>query len=296
MNIAELVKKYELPDKQIQQIQNHIIKTETYKKYSVESPKTIILGAQPGSGKTELQKIAEQDFKYNAVICNPDNFRDFHPQALEIKKNHERLYPELTSKYAHRWNLGLQRHCRENKLNYILETTFKDGQQLNQTISAIKTHNFGIDIMLLSVNAKLSIVGIHARFEDQKSRKDFGRSVSLTEHNMRYKALPLALKEVADAALFNNISIYGRNIFVDGETYKSGIHLVAKNPTGKFSITDVFIKERDRALSHKEVSFLNVEIKNVISLMDKRHADISEINSFKESLGISVEPKRIFKR
>lgn len=296
MIIAELVKKYELPDKQIQQIQNHIIKTETYNKYAVDSPKTIILGAQPGSGKTELQKIAEQEFKYNAVICNPDNFRDFHPQALEIKKNHERLYPELTSKYAHRWNLGLQRHCRENRLNYILETTFKDGQQLNQTISAIKTHNFDVDIMLLSVNAKLSIVGIHARFEDQKRRKDFGRSVSLTEHNMRYNAIPLALKEVADAALFNNISIYGRNIFVDGDIYKSGVQLVAKNPKGKFSIADVFIRERDRALSHKEVSFLNIEIKNVVSLMEKRNAAITEINSFKESLWISIEPKRIFKR
>ena len=296
MNNAALLKKYELTDRQIQQIQNRIIKTETYKKSSVDSPKTVILGAQPGSGKTELQKIAEQHFKYNAVICNPDNFRDFHPHALEIKKSHEKLYPELTAKYAHHWNLGLQKHCRENKLNYILETTFKDGQQLNQTISAIKTHDFSVDIMLLAVNAKLSIVGIHARFEDQKNTKNFGRSVSLKDHDMRYNAIPLALKEVADASLFNNISIYGRNIFVDGNTYKSGIHLIAKNPGGKFSVTDIFLKERNRTISHKELSFLNMEIKNVVSLMEKRNAGIADIESFTESVGISNEPKRTFKR
>lgn len=296
MNIAELLKKYELNDKQLRQIQNHIIKTETYKKSSVDFPKTIILGAQPGSGKTELQKIAEQEFKYNVVICNPDNFRDFHPMAVEIKKNHEKSYPELTAKYAHRWNLGLQKHCRENKLNYILETAFKDGQQLNQTISAIKTHDFNVDIMLLAVNDKLSIVGIHARFEDQKSRKDFGRSVSITDHDMRYNAIPLALKEVTDASLFDNISIYGRNIFVDGSIYKSGVHLIAKNPSGKFSVVNVFLKERNRVLSNKELSFLHIEIKNVVSLMEKRSADVADINSFKESLGITIEPKRTFKR
>lgn len=296
MNIAGLLKKYELPDKQIQQIQNHIIKTETYNKSSVDFPKTIILGAQPGSGKTELQKIAEQDLKYNVVICNPDNFRDFHPMVIEIKKNHEKLYPELTAKYAHRWNLGLQKHCRQNKLNYILETAFKDGQQLNQTISAIKTHDFNVDIMLLAVNTKLSIVGIHARFEDQKNRKDFGRSVSLTDHDMRYNAIPLALKEVTDAALFDNISIYGRNIFVDGNNYKSGVHLIAKNPSGKFSVADIFLKERNRALTYKELSFLNIEIKNVVSLMEKRNAGVPDINSFKESLGISFEPKQTIKR
>lgn len=296
MSIAELLKKYELPDNQIQQIQNHIIKTETYNKSSVDFPKAIILGAQPGSGKTELQKIAEQEFKYKAVICSPDNFRDFHPMSKEIKKNHEKLYPDLTAKYAHRWNLGLQRHCRENKLNYILETAFKDGQQLNQTISAIKTHDFNVDIMLLAVNDKLSIVGIHARFEDQKNRKDFGRSVSIADHDMRYNAIPLALKEVTDASLFDNISIYGRNIFVDGDTYKSGVNLIAKNPSGKFSVADVFLKERNRVLSHKELSFLNIEIKNVVSLMEKRSADVNDINSFKESLGISIEPKQTFKR
>jgi citrate lyase synthetase len=106
----------------------------------------------------------------------------------------------------------------------------------------------------------------------------------------------LALKEVAAASLFNDISIYGRNIFVDGNAYKSGIHLIAKNPIDKFSAVDVFLKERSRALSHKELSFLNIEIKNVVSLMEKRHAGIADICSFKESLRILNEPKKVYKR
>jgi predicted ABC-type ATPase len=296
MNTAALLKKYELTDKQLQQIQNRIIKTETYKKLPVAFPKAIILGAQPGSGKTELQKIAEQYFKYSAVICNPDNFRDFHPKALEIKQHHEKLYPEITSKYAHHWNAGLQKHCRQNKLNYILETNFKDGQQLNQTMSAIKAHDFSVDIMLLAVNATLSKIGIHARFEDQKHAKNFGRSVSVLEHDMRYNAIPLALKEVADAGLYNNISIYGRNIFVDGDQYKSGVHLIAKNPTGIFSAADIFLKERNRILSQKEKAFLQMEIKNVVSLMEKRNAAAEDINAFKQSVGIVHSIKKTFKR
>jgi len=39
-----------------------------------------------------------------------------------------------------------------------------------------------------------------------------------------------------------------------------------------------------------------MEIKNVVSLMEKRNAGITDIESFKESVGISNEHKITFKR
>ena len=90
----------------------------------IDQPVVVILGGQPGCGKTELEKIASDELGGNVMVCNGDIFRDYHPQAETIKADFEAYYLELTVKTAHAWNQGLREYCEQRRLNYILETTF----------------------------------------------------------------------------------------------------------------------------------------------------------------------------
>lgn len=63
-------------------------------------PVVVIIGAQPGAGKTQLEDLAQKELGGNVVNCNADLFRDFHPRGEEIKHKFEAYYPELTSGYA----------------------------------------------------------------------------------------------------------------------------------------------------------------------------------------------------
>lgn len=176
--IKKLQKYYELSLDMYQRSLQVIIRSYTSRKKPADKPTLIILGAQSGAGKTELQVAAEKSLLGNVVICNADLLRDAHPLAAQIKKDYPALYPQITAQYAQRWNDDLCNYCRSNKLNYILETTFSSGNRLNETIQVAKENGYDVDIYLLVVPAKLSRLGTHLRFEQAYKESGVGRRVS----------------------------------------------------------------------------------------------------------------------
>lgn len=95
-----------------------------------------MIGGQPGSGKTTLQKQALEQLQNNAVIGDIDALRDFLPNIEILKKEYPDDYNEYT--YAHRWNAEVIKYCCLNKMNFIREITFTDGNRINEFIDQIK--------------------------------------------------------------------------------------------------------------------------------------------------------------
>ncbi|KQS32459.1 zeta toxin family protein [Pedobacter sp. Leaf194] len=157
--LEELREKFRLSDREKAILSEIIIGDFTKNIKAEEKPVAIILGGQPGSGKSELTTAALKMLKGNAVICNADEYRDYHPKAEEIKENHEEFYPELTVDYSQPWNNELRAYCEGHKLNFILETTFSSGQRMNDTIKQIKAKGYQVYLLVLSVNEQLSFLG-----------------------------------------------------------------------------------------------------------------------------------------
>ncbi len=165
-NLNDLLKKFDFDYKDFINIQNLIIDNYTALCSSVEDPTCIILGAQPGAGKTEMGRIAHENLKGNAVFCNVDSLKNFHPFAYEIKTKHPELFSEITGPFAHQCNLALRSYCIENKFNFILETTFNVGSNINAILQNLKKHNYKSEIYLLSVPGELSKLSAAYRYED----------------------------------------------------------------------------------------------------------------------------------
>ena len=47
-----------------------------------DHPRVVMLGGQPGSGKTKMRELAEKETK--SVIINADDLRDFHPEYRKL--------------------------------------------------------------------------------------------------------------------------------------------------------------------------------------------------------------------
>src|SRR6185312_10984579 len=152
MQLDKLKKKYSLSKEETDDTLNLIISRLTNGTTASTRPTVIIIGGQPGCGKTELQRITEGELNNNVVICNGDNVRDFHPHIAEIKRLHEEQFPAITVEAAHQWNNALCKYCRDNKLNYILETTFATGEGLNDTIRELKQAGYSVIIKLLAIH------------------------------------------------------------------------------------------------------------------------------------------------
>lgn len=50
----------------------------------VQNPKAIILGGQPGAGKSLLHRIYKKKFNQNIAIINGDDYRKYHPNIKEL--------------------------------------------------------------------------------------------------------------------------------------------------------------------------------------------------------------------
>ena len=146
----------------------------------------------------------------NAVLCNADHFRVFHPKHTDIINEPAEYYPEITAPYAIRWNNMLRAYCEKNRLNYILETTFSSGQAMNVTLHDIQKIGYEVTIMILAVHSDISFLNTLSRYEDMLAKASFGRMVGKIPHDERYNAIENTLNLVQDKKLYNHINIYGR--------------------------------------------------------------------------------------
>ncbi|MDB5086494.1 MAG: hypothetical protein JWR09_488 [Mucilaginibacter sp.] len=266
MNLIDLKEKYKLTSEKFQQIQEQIIDIYTRSITPTDTPTSIILGGQPGSGKGELITIAQKMIHDNLVICNADDFRDFHPDSDEIKSLYEIDYPEITVTYSQSWNDGLRTYCESNRLSYVMETTFTSRERMNDTIREIKGKRYNIILLLLAVNERFSVLGTYLRYEEMKFVSGYGRRVSKKIHDEKYKLVPETLRVVQEAKLYDQLFIYGRK-HVEENHLNAGIELIAANPVNPLLI---YLEERDKSWSFHTKKYFTECCLKIAKMMNNR--------------------------
>ncbi len=272
---------YALSDSAFEKAQLYIIDNHRGNLTPAENPVAVIIGAQPGAGKSELETIAQKELGRNVMVCNLDALRDFHPDAETIKRKHEAYYPDITGDYAWKWRAGLMDYCVENRLNFIMEVTFADGPYINSVISGLRENDYQVNLKLLAVHPQLSLLGIQDRYEQQKLENESGRMVIKEAHDDRYSKLIPSLITVQAESLYSKLEIYGRNVASGLHSDIHGVHLIATNPP---NAVQVFQQVFDQPWPDKLVQFFEEKMQSVIRLKEARNAPKWEIAKFKEEM------------
>ena len=106
------------------------------------NPKGVILGGQPGSGKSYLKDEVILEFKENFIFISTDDLRLYHPAYLELQQNPETVQnaANLVNLYASAWTEKLIKHCIENNYNLIIDSTLGGNiQAVYDTIGMFRT-------------------------------------------------------------------------------------------------------------------------------------------------------------
>ena len=228
-----------------------------------------------------MERIARTELGGNIISCNADTFRDYHPKSEEIKQRFENYYPEITATIAQAWNNGLREYCEANRLNYILETTFSSGPKMNETIVGLQEKGYFVQIKLLAVHPRLSLLNTHIRFEEMKLKENSGRQVGKEAHDNRYYMLAPTLFVVQHEALYSKLQLYGRVITMDGNTYQQGATLLGTNPPNAVQLLQ---EEIDRKWTPEMKAFFDDRVHYVVDLKTHRNAPEREIDAFKNEM------------
>jgi predicted ABC-type ATPase len=282
---------YALSDSAFNKAQLYIIDNYRGNLTPAENPVAVIIGAQPGAGKSELETIAQTELGGNVMVCNLDALRDFHPDAETIKRKHEAYYPDITGDYAWKWRAGLLDYCVENRLNFIMEVTFADGVYINSVISGLRENDYQVNLKLLAVHPQLSLIGIQDRYEQQKLENEAGRMVVKEAHDDRYSKLIPTLITVQAESLYSKMEIYGRNVASGLHSDVHGVHLIAINPP---NAVQVFQQVFDQLWPDKLVQFFEEKMQSVVQLKEARNAPQWEIAKFKEEMQTQyISPRQL---
>jgi hypothetical protein len=118
---------------------------------SVNSPTAIIVGGQPGAGKTNLISSTRQYFNNNYIIINGDDYRQYHPYFYEIAYNNDKKIAEFIDPSVRDWTRRLFNLSMENSYNTILEITLRQHEPILTTINNLYKNNFNICLRILAV-------------------------------------------------------------------------------------------------------------------------------------------------
>ena len=196
--LGSLVEKYKISDEQTRKIFERFILPELKYFTPSDAPTSVIVGAQPGAGKSQVLNLLKREFLNNIVICNADDYRKFHPDAVEISSLYEQQFPDITTGLAQQLNLMLRNECKSRGFNFAMEITLRDGAGANATIQGIKNSGFKCHLDIMAVNEKWSRLGTIERLESQRITEKFGRVVPVEVHDDRYHAMPGAVQQITD--------------------------------------------------------------------------------------------------
>ena len=241
--------KYKLSPKEHEQIFLRLERNMLESSSSSDNPRVVILGGQPGAGKSNLIKLAQQEiFKGCSVATiNGDDYREAHPHSKQILKENDKAYATNTDPDVREWTRRLLDSAIKNKRNIIFEGTMRNPQPLMSTIEHIKKQGYKIDIMIMAVQEKVSRLGVIARYEKQKERNGYGRLTSMESHDEAAKNLPDTAAEIEQKSPIDSISVYNRAC----ECLYRNDHCQEKTSPGK-DVKTAIRSEVQRPLSMEE--------------------------------------------
>jgi predicted ABC-type ATPase len=237
-------------------------------------PEVVLLGGQPGSGKTKMRELAEERRK--SVIINADDLRDFHPMYRDLKLSEPQKASFLVNHDVSMWTDKLIRQSVEGKRNIIFDGTFgtSDQNMLSETLNLFKNNGYESQLWVLSVPAEFSKLGIYIRNEAQIKQTGSGRFVSMKVHDLNYRNIPENIRMTLQNSLVDRVCIFSRSVELAGEKFVNNrvslVHSFNKSEAGYSKASDIFLQMRNKPLTPELKKYFSFRFHQAVSMIDER--------------------------
>jgi hypothetical protein len=167
-----------------------------------ERPCLILLGGQPGAGKTAVLAASQNELARSGPTIRivGDDLRSYHPEFLAF----QRQDPETASRYtqmdAGLWTEKLLAAATERQVNVVLETTMRTPENVA----------YAVEVRAVAVNPRLSWQGAHHRFEEMLHAGLAARIPPQQVHDAAVDGLRLSLEKLESEGLADQVQLRTR--------------------------------------------------------------------------------------
>ena len=151
--LDNLIKTYGIEDEKIFQeyLNKAIIVTTTGKRPSKETPLLIIVGGQPGAGKSRLIKPSNEEIDNNGVIVDFDELRALHPSYSTVSNNYPEITYKILQKDTDNVKVMLQDYLIEHRYSVIYEGALRNVEGFMTLGKAFKQGGYQVNMNIMAV-------------------------------------------------------------------------------------------------------------------------------------------------
>ena len=191
-------------------------------KRPVPEPVAIVLGGQPGSGKSNIYKFANQRFNGNIVEIDCDKFRKYHPKSDEYSLE-PYTYGEKTNPLISEISDRLVKELSDDKYNMIIESPMKSTHKAFWVHELTTPKGYTVEAHIMATPKDTSWQGVNQRFLWQLENGEQARIVPPAVHDLTVEHIADAAQEISTSGKMANMYVFQR----DG----SIIYDMGQNPT-----------------------------------------------------------------
>ena len=150
----------------------------------------LVVGGQPGAGKSNSIKGIEADFagRGGVLVVDLDVLRKNHPKYIQLMRADDKAAAQYTYDDARIWSQKLEDYAKANRYNVLVESLMTSPDGVGGWLKDYRDAGYRTEAHVVAVNERSSLQGIAERYELQKlkSEDNVGRTVPRDVHNLAY--------------------------------------------------------------------------------------------------------------
>lgn len=242
-----------------------------------DRPVGILLGGQPGAGKSHATKEIKARLKNNVLVINGDEFRVSHKHYSDFYQLYGKDASKYTGTFAGRMVEKVRDEAIKNGFNVVIEGTFRTVDTPLKELNNFKENGYSSEIIVCTCPKELSWESTIKRAEEQELAGLQPRYVPKEIHDLVTKNLAENTSVIFNSGLASRLEIYSReaklfdslngNIDDIQRVINSELNKLSLEQNGKINIKSFFIDKLS------DVSQL--EHVEPISVKELLHADVN---------------------
>lgn len=175
-----------------------------------EKPIGILLGGQPGAGKSQGTKVIRERLNGNVIVINGDEFRPYKQGYKELYEQHGKNLANHTGDFSNRMIQKVRDEAIKNRFNFIIEGTFRDVKVPLSELDRFKEHGYKAEVVICTCPKEVSWQSTIMRGDEDLKKGHIPRYVSKESHDLVTEVLAKNVKAIYDTGLVSNLEIYSR--------------------------------------------------------------------------------------
>ena len=170
---------------------------------------TIILGGQPGSGKSSFYEMRDELIDY--IPINGDEYRRFHPNYKNIIKTDPEHYAERTQSFSNKIVETLISDLGSCGYNLVIEGTLRNPDVPINTCKFLQSKGYEPELVVVACDAEKAWKSTISRVSLLISKGLAPRLVPIDIYNSTVNQIPSSLERIEQENCFKEITIINRD-------------------------------------------------------------------------------------